>query len=77
MYIVNVSDYQYNREILQTGYISPYMDIFTPCNMRDFDVIRNLQIINRNLTSHLCIGDMTFMIKTDHPDMESIYCCSN
>ena len=34
------------------------------------DVMGNLQLINRNLTPHLCIGDMTFMdtsegIKTD------------
>ena len=29
--------------------------------MCNFDVMGNLQLINRNLTPHLCIGDMTFM----------------
>ena len=70
----------HNREILLTGNILPYMDFLLHAAYVT-DVIGNLQLINRNLTPHLYIGDMTFMdtsegIKTDHPDMESIYCCS-
>ena len=33
--------------------------------MCNFDVMGNLKLINRNLTPHLCIGDMTFMDNTE------------
>ena len=57
--------------------------LFTPIGICNFDVMENLQLINRNPCNvdknpcYPCNVDTSEGIKTDLPDMESIYCFSN
>ena len=55
---LQVQESDLNHEILQTGYISPYMDfiLHAACVTGEFDPNMNL-----TPTTNLCIGDMTFM----------------
>ena len=77
---VQESDKEYNREILQTGYISPYMDYLLHAAYVSLNIMGNLQLINRNLPPLLIFVLEIWHLwihlkasKTDHSDMESTF----